>query len=285
MLALETYFRFIQSANNDVVKNLKIHLEGGAKANKLRKDSGLTCIEGIHLIKAWVDANKVSDLDCIVTSISGLQNKEIHQTLTQLIQYCEGNDLSFPDFIIVEDTLANHLSSLMSGPFLAAMLQIPEEIGIQDCNDNILILDGIQDSGNVGTILRTALAAGYRNILCTKGTAHIWSIKVLRAAMGAHIVLKFFEGLTPEECTSHIKLPLFITALDSSAVSLYGLGQKLLQQHAFVFGNEGSGVNPHFFPFGEKIYIPQDTGIESLNVAAAAAVCLFEARRVLHHQT
>jgi TrmH family RNA methyltransferase len=153
---------------------------------------------------------------------------------------------------------------------------------LEDQIDTV-VLDAIQDSGNVGTILRTALAAGYRRILCTVGTASIWSNKVLRAAMGAHVSLEIFEMLDPQNLIEQSTQPIYVTALDSSSDNLYRIGDALLQPHTFVFGNEGQGVGTVFQENSTKIFIPQEAGVESLNVAAAAAVCLFEARRIRNY--
>ena len=280
MPELDSYFRYLKSPTNEQFKDIKLHLDGGTKANKLRTESGLTCIEGIHLLKSWVDSPRVKDIHCVITSITDLQNTEIQEILHQLIEYCEMNNHPFPDFVVIDDTLAKTLSSLTNGPFIVAKIQIPNEFFSYQNSENILILDAIQDSGNVGTILRTALAAGYRKVVCTQGTANVWSIKVLRAAMGAHIYLDIVESVNPEELSQQLEQPMYVTALDRDAINLYNLEQNLCIPHAFVFGNEGKGVNELFLNAGIKIFIPQDDHIESLNVSAAAAICLFEARRV-----
>ena len=285
MLDLNSYFRYISSSSNDLIKDIKQHLEGGVKANRLRKDSGLSCIEGIHLLRAWVDSKRIEELTCVITSTTDINNSEIIAILTDLIQHCEKNNFSYPDLIIVDDSLAKNLSSLTNGPFIVGQVQIPSEVFSIKDNDNLVILDSIQDSGNVGTILRTALAAGYRKIICTQGTANIWSVKVLRAAMGAHTHLNFIESINPQDLLNDMKQSIYVTALDHEAVSLYKLGEALTQAHAFVFGNEGKGVNDIFINSGIKVFIPQDDGVESLNVSAAAAICLFEARRINSFKT
>jgi TrmH family RNA methyltransferase len=142
-----------------------------------------------------------------------------------------------------------------------------------------LILDGVQDAGNVGSMMRTAAAAGLSYVVCLKGTAQAWSPKVLRAAMGAHRHLKIFEAWSLNMVREKIQLPLIATSLISDQ-DLYDLGDDLLDPHAWVFGNEGGGVDPELLAISRSVLIPQDPRIESLNVGAAAAVCLFEMRRV-----
>ena len=142
---------------------------------------------------------------------------------------------------------------------------------------NVVILDRVQDPGNVGAIIRTAAAAGIRTLLATTGTAACWSPKVLRAGMGGHFVLDIHEGIAPDALPALLAVPLAGTVLDGGQ-PLYG--QDLRPPLAWVFGNEGEGIDPQLLPqLGLRLTIPQASGVESLNVAAAAAVCLFEQRR------
>jgi TrmH family RNA methyltransferase len=91
--------------------------------------------------------------------------------------------------------------------------------------------------------------------------------------------LKIFEAWTLNMVREKIKLPLIATSLIADQ-DLYDLGDELLDPHAWIFGNEGGGVNPELLAISRSVQIPQDPCIESLNVGAAAAVCLFETRRV-----
>jgi TrmH family RNA methyltransferase len=144
---------------------------------------------------------------------------------------------------------------------------------------DVLILDAIQDAGNVGTILRTALATDFKQIVCTTGTAHIWSPKVLRAAMGAHRHLHFYEGWSVNDVASNIESSLLATTMDAKD-DLYSIGKILNAPVAWIFGNEGQGVSGDLLAQAKQIRIPQNPQIESLNVATAAAVCLYETVRV-----
>jgi len=280
MVDIASYFRLIQSPQNEVMKQIKIHLEGGSKSSKLRKEYGLALIEGIHLVDAWVRSIRLNEIKVIVTSIEDINHPEISATLQYLIEQCQEHDLDFPDLIMIENKMKSSMSGVVNGPFLIALIEMPKTlIRLGDRIDTV-VLDAIQDSGNVGTILRTALAAGYKRILCTVGTASIWSNKVLRAAMGAHLSLEILEMVNPQNFIEHTSQQIYATALDASSKNLYQLGDVLLETHTFVFGNEGQGVSPIFLDRSTKIYIPQEVGVESLNVSAAAAICLFEARRI-----
>ena len=140
------------------------------------------------------------------------------------------------------------------------------------------MLDRVQDPGNVGAILRTAAAAGVQTLLTTPGTAACWAPKVLRAGMGGHFVLDIVENVAPEALQALAAyLPLAGTVLQGGQ-SLYGTD--LRSPLAWVFGNEGEGIAPALQErLGLRLTIPQEAGVESLNVAASAAVCLFEQRR------
>ncbi len=282
MVDIASFFRLIQSPQNEVVKQIKIHLEGGSKSAKLRKESGQACIEGIHLVDAWIRSFRLKEIKTIVTSLEDIHHPEISATLQYLIAQCQDHDLDFPDLIMIEDQMKSSVSSVVNGPYLVALIDMPKTVIQLEEQINTVVLDAIQDSGNVGTILRTALAAGYKRILCTVGTASIWSSKVLRAAMGAHLFLEIVEMVDSQTLIERTLQPIYATAVDASAKNLYQLGDFLLDSHTFVFGNEGQGVSPIFLDRSTKIFIPQEAGVESLNVSAAAAICLFEARRIRH---
>ncbi len=143
--------------------------------------------------------------------------------------------------------------------------------------ENCVILDGVQDAGNVGSILRSAAAAGVTLAFCLPGTATVWSTKVLRAAMGAHFVMRIVEQVPPEGLAPLLGIPIVVTDLHGAA-SLYDTN--LRRPLAWVMGNEGAGVSPFWRERADlRVTIPQYGRIESLNVAAAAAVCLFEQTR------
>jgi RNA methyltransferase, TrmH family len=139
-----------------------------------------------------------------------------------------------------------------------------------------LVLDRLQDPGNVGNILRSAAAMGFTQVLALQNTVALWSPKVLRAGMGAHFGLQLVEGVTLE-ALSALKMPMVST---SSHVSIVIHKTKLPWPCAWVFGHEGQGVTSSVAEHCDlTVNIPQPGGEESLNVAAAAAVCLYESAR------
>jgi RNA methyltransferase, TrmH family len=134
-----------------------------------------------------------------------------------------------------------------------------------------VVLDRLQDAGNVGSILRSAAAFGFRQVLALKGSAALWSPKVLRAGMGAHFGLHLVEGLAVDDLSA-LAVPLLGTSSHQ--------GDWLHQAHlpwpcAWVLGHEGQGVGPELSALAsQSVRIAQPGGEESLNVAAAAAICL-----------
>ncbi len=139
-----------------------------------------------------------------------------------------------------------------------------------------VVLDRLQDAGNVGTVLRSAAAFGFTQVVALKGTAGLWSPKVLRAGMGAHFGLSLIEGV---EALALGALAMPLLATSSHAVQ--AIDQVALPWPcAWVLGHEGEGVSAAVQSLcSMAVRIPQPGGEESLNVGAAAAVCLYESAR------
>jgi TrmH family RNA methyltransferase len=171
----------------------------------------------------------------------------------------------------VPDALFKGLSGLESPARIGALITTPSPPPIEPQAASI-VLDRLQDTGNVGSILRSAAAFGVRQVLALKGTAALWSPKVLRAGMGAHFALQLIEGLAVDDLQA-LKVPLLATSSHGGLL----LGQAALPRPcAWVLGHEGQGVEPSLMALcAQTVRIPQPGGEESLNVAAAAAVCLF----------
>lgn len=182
-------------------------------------------------------------------------------------------------WLVLDDRLFDQLDIMPSPSPLLAVVETPRlALPASGPDHDLVILDRIQDPGNVGTILRTAAAAGIRTVLTTAGTAACWAPKVLRAGMGGHFVLGIHENIPLDQLKALVgALPLAGTVLQDGQ-SLYATD--LRRPLAWVFGNEGEGIDPALqAQLGCRLTIPQDPGVESLNVAASAAVCLFEQRR------
>jgi len=176
---------------------------------------------------------------------------------------------------IVPPALFAGISGLESPAGLGFVMALPPAPAI-DASAASVVLDRVQDAGNVGSILRSAAAFGARQVLALKGTAALWSPKVLRAGMGAHFGLRLVEGLE-EAALEALTLPLVATSPHAAAA----LPQAALPRPcAWVLGHEGQGVSATLLArCALQVRIPQPGGEESLNVAAAAAVCLYESSR------
>jgi TrmH family RNA methyltransferase len=177
------------------------------------------------------------------------------------------------EVLIVDDARFADISALQPAVAIGALVDRPAPAQPRTDVDT-LVLDRVQDAGNVGSLLRSAAALGVAQVLALPGTAALWSPKVLRAGMGAHFALSLHESVAPEALAA---LPLVATS-PHAGVPLPDA--PLPRPAAWIFGHEGQGVAPALLArCALTVHIPQPGGGESLNVAAAAAICLYEAAR------
>jgi TrmH family RNA methyltransferase len=175
--------------------------------------------------------------------------------------------------VVLADALFADLSNLESPAKMACVFELPLSSGVQSGVASV-ILDRVQDAGNVGSILRSASAFGFKQILALQGTAALWSPKVLRAGMGAHWALQLVEGLALADLAS-LALPVLVTSSHQGVFLHQAQAQGLPMPCAWVLGHEGQGVSPELEALASlHVRIAQPGGEESLNVAAAAAICL-----------
>jgi TrmH family RNA methyltransferase len=180
-----------------------------------------------------------------------------------------------PKVAVLPQALFASISGLESPAAIGFVLELPPSLAIEP-QATAVVLDRLQDAGNVGSILRSAAAFGVRQVLALKGTAALWSPKVLRAGMGAHFALRLVEGLD-EAALSGLSVPMVATSSHGGAELP---DAELPRPCAWVLGHEGQGVSPGLLQrCALQVRIPQPGGEESLNVAAAAAVCLYETAR------
>ncbi len=267
---------FISSKDNALFKEVRLLQALGPKGQKARFASGHALLEGTHLVQTWVGNPSLKSL---ITSELGLQNPEIAQAVYDHIEIC-------PDTRVyqLDKGLWDLLSDLVNAPQIAGLLDLPQSAlnpqkSVATISGDVIILDRIQDAGNVGTILRTAAAAGFHQVIATSGCAHLWSSKVLRAGMGAHRLLDLYEGWSNQQVLSAVTAP-FLAATADGQLDIFDMPKILTQPVAWVMGSEGQGVCEDLMVQAQGVAIPIDPRVESLNVSTAAAVCLFETLRV-----
>ncbi len=183
--------------------------------------------------------------------------------------------LAAPSVARVDAVLFAGFSALPSPAAIGFVWPLPAAPAI-DPEAPSIVLDRVQDAGNVGSLLRSAAAFGVAQVLALAGSAALWSPKVLRAGMGAHFALRLVDGLVDADLAV-LRLPLVATALDAAAL----LPDAALPLPCnWVFGHEGQGIAAALRArCALSVRIPQPGGEDSLNVAAAGAVCLYEAAR------
>ena len=254
----------ITSRDNPLYKELK-QLAGSSQA---RRKAGRTLLDGVHLCQGYLQLRGMP-LQCIVSD-SALANPEV----ADIVQRCED---AHAHCTALPDALYHALSQVEHGVGLMFLIDTPaREVGAPLAASAVL-LDNLQDPGNVGSILRSAAAAGIGQVYCSAGTAFCWSPKVLRAAMGAHFVLDIFENVDLAALVSGARVAVIATS-GYAEQRLYDVD--LRGPVAWLLGHEGQGVADDLLALARhRVVIPHLGQIESLNVAACAAVCFFEQLR------
>ncbi|XYJ12503.1 TrmH family RNA methyltransferase [Telluria sp. B2] len=254
----------ITSRDNPFYKDL-VKLASHAHA---RRKAGRTLLDGVHLCQAWLDL-RGAPVHCVVSE-EALQNPEVADIVAR-VESLHAHVTALPD------ALFGALSQVEHGVNLLFLVDTPRPVPPPGMTVSAVLLDGVQDPGNVGSILRSAGAAGITQVFCSPGTAFCWSPKVLRAAMGAHFVLEIFEN---------VDLAALVRASNIAVLAMSGYAQQRLydvdlrQPVAWLLGHEGQGVSDELMSLAShQVVIPHAGQVESLNVAAAAAVCFFEQLR------
>lgn len=251
----------ITSRDNPMFKALRRLARDSREQQRLQR----TVLDGLHLV---TDYNaRMGTPEQLVVSESGAQNAEIQHVLAGFA------DL---EVLCLRDSLFGEVSGLAAPVGLLAVIAIPPTAA-DPILDSAVLLEGVQDAGNVGTILRTAAAAGVRNVVLGPGCAGVWTPRVLRAGQGAHFSLAIREVDDLQAVVEGFP-GLSVATLAAGGTSLYDLD--LAGPVAWIVGNEGAGVSAALSGAASaRATIPMASGSESLNVAAATAVCLFEALR------
>lgn len=262
----------IASRDNQSFKDLRAL----ARDARRQRQEGRALLDGPHLIAAALDHGHAPDLLAVGESAAALP--EVAALLARVPHV---------PVLCLRDALFREISELATPLGILARIAVPTNAAdpadpvppaptlmpAGDC----LLLDAVQDAGNVGTLLRTAAAAGVRDVLLGPGCAGAWMPRVLRAAQGAHFALAIREQVDLGSFL-HGYAGQSVAAVAHDGRSLYEMD--LVGPTAWLFGNEGAGIAPSLVAAARaRATIPLAPDSESLNVGAAAAVCLFEMRR------
>ena len=256
----------IESPNNSKLKMCaSLHLK------KNREKLGLFAVEGVRLCETAAASAWEKVMAVVTDELS--EKPRVRAILDKL--EAEGCPI-----YQVSGQLYRKAAATVEPQGLLAVLR-HRRAGLSDIPDRagcIAVLDSVQDSGNVGSIIRTADAVGCNGVILLNGTADAFSDKTLRSAMGSVFHLPVVEGVSAPELLNFCQergIGLFSTALDAEAESIFSADYGT--KKAFIFGNEGNGVSAELLQNSHRLYIPMKGGTESLNVAAAAAVTLYSA--------
>ncbi len=251
---------------------------------KTREKTGLFLAEGYHLIREA----KRSGLAVRTVYADGslLENeREAGRTLGRFLEECEADGLRT---VLLSGALFKTLSRTETPQGVLATVEKPPAdrcsatavAGAPNDGKRILVLDRLQDPGNLGTLIRTAEAAAFDGVLLVKGTADPYAPKVIRATQGSLFRMKFGFTEDAEETLRVLKeagKTVLVSAL-KGAKPVYGVPMK--RDFALVIGNEGGGVSDAFLTGAdERVTIPMEGMTESLNATIAGAVLLFESVR------
>ena len=253
--------KLIQSRDNPFFKEL-LKLVGSARQ---RNKSAQTLLDGAHLLAAYLDAGHLPQH--VLLNQAALHNGEVAALLNRM-----------PDVPAtqLDDRLLQELSELKTPSGILALIDLPQPAATVADSGFALLLEDIQDPGNLGSMLRSAAAAGCDAVFLSTGCADAWSPKVLRAGMGGHFVLDVHESADLLKIAA--RFPGRVVAASPAATeNLYDCD--LRGAVAFAIGNEGAGLSAALLALSRPVAIPMPGKVESLNAAAAAAVCLFEAVR------
>lgn len=256
----------INSVSNRQVKEI-LKLQ---KQAKYRQSTGLFVAEGLKMLTEAAENGCLIKL-YISESVAAKDNKSLEKL-------CK----IYP-FEIITDNIFKQLSDTVTTQGILGIIKQPSYnlTDILNCKKHMwLLLDNIQDPGNLGTIMRTAEGAGMSAVIMEKGTAGLFNPKTVRSTMGAIFRMPF---IYTDDITETIKI------IKDKGFNIYGaaLGGSMVYYQAdytkgagIVIGNEANGISDRVLKYvTQKIHIPMEGKLESLNAAIAAAVIMYEAAR------
>jgi TrmH family RNA methyltransferase len=254
--------RSISSSQNPAFKELKKLRTGASKLNE-----GKLLLEGIHLSQVFLQHH--NPILCLVS-----EHYAQEPELRALVAVCQAKNV---EIIALKNHLFESLSSYKNESGILLVAETPSLAPPTVLKSNAILIDRLQDPGNLGTIIRTAAAVDMKHIYCSKNTVSAWSPKVLRAAVGAHFTVSIYQNIDLAEVIQASEVPVIATTPHTDA-TIYQTD--LSKPTAWLIGQEGQGAEESLMELCSiKASIPHSSKVESLNAATATAICLFEQYR------
>jgi len=233
-----------------------------------RRRRGRALIEGFHLVESYLQQGRTPE--SLIVSEGALEKDEVGR----LVGRAGGG------VVVLSEAIFNRMSDAETPAGIAAEIGIPQATIHPGSSAGCLFLEGLQDAGNVGTILRTAAAFGIPDVLIGRGCADPWSPKALRAGMGGHFLLHMAASADLAEDVKRFgEITVCTTAHDGVPLESVDLRGRV----GWIFGSEAAGASERVAEAASlRATIETPGGAESLNVAASAAICLYERLRQLN---
>lgn len=257
----------------DSPANKKVKLAAALKQRKQREKTGLFVAEGLRLCEMAAESDWGIEFGLLTSQIAMQERGE------KLLAVLSAREC--PLYEVPENVFAKAAGTeTPQGVMLVIRQKYPALRKKADKKALYVVMDGVQDPGNAGTIIRTADAVGADGVILLKGTVDVFGDKAVRSTMGSIFHLPVYSGVSVAELADFVQgnqLQLLATALDETAVPHFQ--QDFTRGTAVVLGNEGNGVSAELLKAAQKTYIPMYGQAESLNVGMSAAIVLYEALR------
>ena len=254
----------ITSKDNEIIKNIK-----KLKEKKYRDQTGEYIIEGIKLVQEAINENAK------ISKIVVCEDCEADAGIPKDLMY----EIAKYDCIYVSKKIFEAISDVNTPQGILAVIKKCSEMPQQEIlynEDIIVVLDGVQDPGNLGTILRTVDSVNLKQIILSQKCADPYNPKVVRSTMGAIFRLNIIESKNIVETIKDIKknkYKILTTSLEANE-SIYTAN---LNKKAIIIGNEANGVSDNVYAVSnEKLKIPMLGKAESLNASVAASIMMYE---------
>lgn len=256
----------IVSKSNDNVKLIR-----SLNEKKYRTKYNAFYLEGVKVTNEILDKNEAIDILFIAYSKSLLISTNGGQALLNRI-----SSLKNIKVLEFEENIFKYMTDTVNTQGILVVMKIPKYSLENEENKNIILLDKVQDLGNIGTIIRSCNAFGVDTILCTSGTADVYSPKAVRATMGGILNVKiiYLDGIEKLNLLKKMGYKIATTSLKTqNSIDSIDYNNKYI----FVMGNEANGVSKEIIDISDFVVkIPMSEKIESLNVGVATSIILYE---------